>query len=133
MRIAAIATLNFLFGARMWAAEAAHAHTLQLKIDLPLDYQVVQRHTRNDGKLTVAGAVQPGGPAPDALAVRITERSTASFCCSDIFAPLQSKTEKAIICDLFSHAAGPGQTSATAMFRPATAAKLKNSPGSRIC
>ncbi len=63
------------------AAQADDTNTpakLRLNIFSPLDYQVVQRSTRDDGRVVIAGVTVPAaknGPLPDALEVRVTGSS----------------------------------------------------------
>jgi hypothetical protein len=61
-------------------AEEAGPNALRINLVSPLDYQVVQRATRTEGKLIITGSVMPTpkeGPLPDALEARLTGKSSA--------------------------------------------------------
>ncbi len=62
---------------RAWAADIELSSTSELIIQSPLDYQVIQRENRTEGKLVVAGTIRlrAKGTLPDALEVRLIGRS----------------------------------------------------------
>ncbi len=65
---------------RAWAADIELSSTPELIIQSPLDYQVIQRENRTEGRLVVAGTIRPRAKdtaLPDALEVRLIGRSAA--------------------------------------------------------
>jgi len=72
--------LVFLIAANLCVAEDVVASAMRISLVSPLDYQVVQRATRAEGKLIVAGTILPETKtvlALDALEARLTGKSAA--------------------------------------------------------
>ena len=73
-------SLSFFLASHARAAEAVAPSALHISLSSPLDFQIVQRSSRSNGKLTIAGTIEPESknlPLPDKLEARVTGKSSS--------------------------------------------------------